>query len=98
MYLCHILLVLCFQLYSSSASTTLGKVGAYGTCVNPTTLSFIENLLTNLSTTSLSQLSLLEEMAVSCKKLCKDTNSSIPLLLLLISVLNLILLFQALAM
>ena len=76
MYLCHILLVLCFQLYSSSASTTLGKVGAYGTCVNPTTLSFIENSLTNLSTTSLSQLSLLEEMAVSCKKLCKDTNSS----------------------
>ena len=74
MYLCHILLVFCFHLYSSSASTTLGKVG--GTCVNPTTLSFIENSLTNLSTTSLSQLSLLEEMAGFCKKLCKDTNSS----------------------
>ena len=76
MYLNHsILLVLCFSLYSSSASTTLGKVG--GTCVNPTTLSFIENSLTNLSITSLSQLSLLKEMTGSSKeKSCKNNNSS----------------------
>ncbi|XP_019854327.1 PREDICTED: uncharacterized protein LOC109583425 isoform X2 [Amphimedon queenslandica] len=39
-----ILLVLCITSYSSSASNTLD-----GTCVNPTTLSFIENSLTNIS-------------------------------------------------
>ena len=42
-----ILLVVCFIIYSSSASagTTLNS----GTCVNPATLSFIENSLTNIS-------------------------------------------------
>uniref|UniRef100_A0A1X7UQW7 Fibrinogen C-terminal domain-containing protein n=1 Tax=Amphimedon queenslandica TaxID=400682 RepID=A0A1X7UQW7_AMPQE len=39
-----ILLVLCMTSYSLSASSTLD-----GTCVNPTTLSFIENSLTNIS-------------------------------------------------
>ncbi|XP_019855687.1 PREDICTED: uncharacterized protein LOC109584387 [Amphimedon queenslandica] len=39
-----ILLVLCMSSYSLSASSTLD-----GTCVNPTTLSFIENSLTNIS-------------------------------------------------
>ena len=42
-YYC-ILLVLCITSYSLSASSTLD-----GTCVNPTTLSFIENSLTNIS-------------------------------------------------
>ena len=36
-----------FSFYSLFASTTLSKVG--GTSVNPTTLSFIENSLANLS-------------------------------------------------
>ena len=78
----YIPLVLCFSFYSSIASTTLGKVG--GTCVNPTTLSFIENSLANLSmsdslnsVTSLFQLSLLKEMVGSCKeKSCKNNNSN----------------------
>ena len=72
----YILLAICFSLYSSSASTTQGK--SDGTCVNPTTLSFIEKSLTNISdqlkessngvsddinsVTSLFQLSLLKEM------------------------------------
>ena len=42
-----ILLVVCFIIYSSSAST--GTTLNSGTCVNPTTLSFIENSLTNIS-------------------------------------------------
>ena len=44
MYMYSILLVLCLTSYSLSASSTLD-----GTCVNPTTLSFIENSLTNIS-------------------------------------------------
>ena len=79
----YILLAICFSLYlSSAASTTLGK--SDGTCVNPTTLSFIEKSLTNISdqlkgssngvsddinsVTSLFQLSLLKEMVGSCKE------------------------------
>ena len=42
-----ILLVVCFIIYSSSAST--GTTLNSGACVNPTTLSFIENSLTNIS-------------------------------------------------
>ena len=42
-----ILLVVCFIIYSSSAST--GTTLTSGTCVNPTTLSFIEKSLTNIS-------------------------------------------------
>ena len=58
-----------FSFYSLFASTTLSKVG--GTSVNPTTLSFIENSLANLSISdsiysvtiySLFQLSLLKKM------------------------------------
>ena len=84
MYVYHsIILVLCFSLYSSSAS---GK--SDGTCVNPTTLSFIENSLTNLSmsdsinsVTSLFQLSLLKEMVGSCKeKSCKNNVKGLALL------------------
>ena len=91
----YILLALCFSLYSSSASTTLGK--SDGTCVNPTTLSFIENSLTNISdqlkgssngvsdginsVTSLFQLSLLKEMVESCKeKSHKDNEEGFVLL------------------
>ena len=84
MYVYHsIILVLCFSLYSSSAS---GK--SDGTCVNPTTLSFIENSLTNLSmsdsinsVTSLFQLSLLKEMVGSCKEeSCKNNVKGLGLL------------------
>ena len=82
----YFLLTLCLSLYSSSASTTLGK--SDGTCVNPTTLSFIENSLTNLSmsdsinsVTSLFQLLLLKEMVESCKeKSCKDNKKGLALL------------------
>ena len=74
-----ILLVLCMISYSLSASSTLD-----GTCVNPTTLSFIENSLTNISdqlkgssngvsesitsVTSLLQLTMLKEMIGSYKE------------------------------
>ena len=74
-----ILLVLCMTSYSLSASSTLD-----GTCVNPTTLSFIENSLTNISdqlkgssngvsesitsVTSLLQLTMLKEMIGSYKE------------------------------
>ncbi|XP_019852985.1 PREDICTED: uncharacterized protein LOC109582605 [Amphimedon queenslandica] len=80
-----ILLVLCMTSYSLSASSTLD-----GTCVNPTTLSFIENSLTNISdqlkgssngvseslssVTSLFQLSFLKELIGSYKE--KSSNSS----------------------
>ena len=77
-----ILLVLCMTSYSLCASSTLD-----GTCVNPTTLSFIENSLTNISdqlkdgvseslnsVTSIFQLSLLKEMVGSCKE--KSCNSN----------------------
>ena len=83
-YYC-ILLVLCITSYSLSASSTLD-----GTCVNPTTLSFIENSLTNISdqlkgssngvsesitsVTSLLQLTMLKEMIGSYKE--SSTNSS----------------------
>ena len=86
MYSYHsILLVLCIASYSLSASSTLD-----GTCVNPTTLSFIENSLTNISdqlkgssngvseslssVTSLFQLSFLKELIGSYKE--KSSNSS----------------------
>ena len=76
MYFYHsILLVLCITSYSLSASSTLD-----GTCVNPTTLSFIENSLTNISDqlkgsscssdgglTSLLQLALVKELAKDYK-------------------------------
>ena len=78
-----ILLVVRFTIYSSSAST--------GTCVNPTTLSFIENSLTNISdqlkgssngmsvsltsVTSLFQLSMLKEMIESCKRKSPNDNN-----------------------
>ena len=42
-----ILLVVCFIIYSSSTST--GTTLNSGTCVNPTTLSFIEKSLSNIS-------------------------------------------------
>ena len=86
MYSYHsILLVLCIASYSLSASSTLD-----GTCVNPTTLSFIENSLTNISDqlkdgvtdnlhglTSIFQLSLLKEMVGSCKeKSCNGNNNN----------------------
>ena len=74
-----ILLALCMISYSLSASSTLD-----GTCVNPTTLSFIENSLTNISdqlkgssnkvsesitsVTSLLQLTILKEMIGSYKE------------------------------
>ena len=74
-----ILLVLCMTSYTLSASSTLD-----GTCVNPTTLSFIENSLTNISdqlkgssngvsesitsVTSLLQLTMLKEMIGSYKE------------------------------
>ena len=74
-----ILLVLCIASYLLSASSTLD-----GTCVNPTTLSFIENSLTNISdqlkgssngvsesitsVTSLLQLTMLKEMIGSYKE------------------------------
>ena len=71
-YYC-ILLVLCITFYSLSASSTLD-----GTCVNPTTLSFIENSLTNISDqlkdgvtenlNSIFQLSQLKEVIGSCKE------------------------------
>ena len=71
-YYC-ILLVLCITSYSLSASSTLD-----GTCVNPTTLSFIENSLTNISDqlkdgvtenlNSIFQLSQLKEVIGSCKE------------------------------
>ena len=80
-----ILLVLCIASNSLSASSTLD-----GTCVNPTTLSFIENSLTNISdqlkgssngvseslssVTSLFQLSFLKELIGSYKE--KSSNSS----------------------
>ena len=80
-----ILLVLCIASYTLSASSTLD-----GTCVNPTTLSFIENSLTNISdqlkgssngvseslssVTSLFQLSFLKELIGSYKE--KSSNSS----------------------
>ena len=80
-----ILLVLCMTSYSLSASSTLD-----GTCVNPTTLSFIEDSLTNISdelkgssngvseslssVTSLFQLSFLKELIGSYKE--KSSNSS----------------------
>uniref|UniRef100_A0A1X7UPJ1 Fibrinogen C-terminal domain-containing protein n=1 Tax=Amphimedon queenslandica TaxID=400682 RepID=A0A1X7UPJ1_AMPQE len=80
-----ILLVLCMSSYSLSASSTLD-----GTCVNPTTLSFIENSLTNISdqlkgssngvsesitsVTSLLQLTMLKEMIGSYKE--SSTNNS----------------------
>ena len=80
-----ILLVLCITSNSLSASSTLD-----GTCVNPTTLSFIENSLTNISdelkgssngvseslssVTSLFQLSFLKELIGSYKE--KSSNSS----------------------
>ena len=85
MYFYHsILLVLCVTSYSLSASSTLD-----GTCVNPTTLSFIENSLTNISdqlkdgasdnlqsVTNIFQLSLLKEMVGSCKeKSCNGNNN-----------------------
>uniref|UniRef100_A0A1X7SUX3 Uncharacterized protein n=1 Tax=Amphimedon queenslandica TaxID=400682 RepID=A0A1X7SUX3_AMPQE len=80
-----ILLVLCMSSYSLSASSTLD-----GTCVNPTTLSFIENSLTNISdqlkdgasdnlhsVASIFQLSLLKEMVGSCKeKSCNGYNDN----------------------
>ena len=80
-----ILLVFCIASYTLSGSSTLD-----GTCVNPTTLSFIENSLTNISdqlkdgvteklhsVTSIFQLSLLKEMVGSCKeKSCNANNSS----------------------
>ena len=86
MYFYHsILLVLCVTSYSLSASSTLD-----GTCVNPTTLSFIENSLTNISdqlkdgvtdnlqsVTNIFQLSLLKEMVGSCKeKSCNGNNNN----------------------
>ena len=71
-YYC-ILLVLCITSYSLSASSTFD-----GTCVNPTTLSFIENSLTNISDqlkdgvtenlNSIFQLSWLKEVIGSCKE------------------------------
>ena len=80
-----ILLVLCMTSYTLSPSSTLD-----GTCVNPTTLSFIENSLTNISdqlkgssngvsesitsVTSLLQLTMLKEMIGSYKE--SSTNSS----------------------
>ena len=77
-----ILLVLCMTSYSLSASTILDV-----TCVNPTTLSFIEKSLTNISdqlkdgvteslqsVTSIFQLSLLKEMVGTCKE--KSCNSN----------------------
>ena len=77
-----ILLVLCIASYTLSASSTLD-----GTCVNPTTLSFIENSLTNISDqlkdgvtenlqglTSIFQLSLLKEMVGSCKEKSRKSN------------------------
>ena len=83
-YYC-ILLVLCIASYTLSASSTLD-----GTCVNPTTLSFIENSLTNISdqlkgssngvsesitsVTSLLQLTMLKEMIGSYKE--SSTNNS----------------------
>ena len=77
-----ILLVVCFIIYSPTTST--GTTLNSGTCVNPTTLSFIENSLANLNmsdsintVTNLFQLSLLKEMVGSCKeKSYKDTNSN----------------------
>ena len=77
-----ILLVVCFIIYSPTTST--GTTLNSSTCVNPTTLSFIENSLANLNTsdsintvTNLFQLSLLKEMVGSCKeKSYKDTNSN----------------------
>ena len=84
-----ILLVVCFIIYSSSAST--GTTLTSGTCVNPTTLSFIENSLTNISdqlkgssngvsdsltsVTSLFQLSMLKEMIESCKRKSPNDNN-----------------------
>ena len=92
-----ILLVLCIASYSLSASSTLD-----GTCVNPTTLSFIENSLTNISdqlkdgvtenlhsVTSIFQLSLLKEMVGSCKeKSCKSNEEGLALLKRLELILN----------
>ena len=85
-----ILLVVCFVIYSSSASN--------GTCVNPTTLSFIENSLTNISdqlkgssngmsdsltsVTSLLQLSMLKEMIGSYKEKSPNNNNEEGLALL----------------
>ena len=84
-----ILLVVCFIIYSSSTST--GTTLTSGTCVNPTTLSFIENSLTNISdqlkgssngvsdsltsVTSLFQLSMLKEMIESCKRKSPNDNN-----------------------
>ena len=84
-----ILLVVCFIIYSSSTST--GTTLNSGTCVNPTTLSFIENSLTNISdqlkgssngvsdslisVTSLFQLSMLKEMIKSCKRKSPNDNN-----------------------
>ena len=92
-----ILLVLCVASYSLSASSTLD-----GTCVNPTTLSFIENSLTNISdqlkdgvtdnlhsVTSIFQLSLLKEMVGSCKeKSCKSNEEGLALLKRMEQILN----------
>ena len=92
-----ILLVLCIASYTLSASSTLD-----GTCVNPTTLSFIENSLTNISdqlkdgvtdnlhsVTSIFQLSLLKEMVGSCKeKSCKSNEEGLALLKRLELILN----------
>ena len=91
-----IVLVVCFIRYSSSTSTssTLNS----GTCVNPTTLSFIENSLANISdqlkgssngvsdsltsVTSLLQLSMLNEMIGSYKEKSPNNNNEEGLALL----------------
>ena len=91
-----ILLVVCFIIYSSSTST--GTTLNSGTCVNPTTLSFIENSLTNISdqlkgssdgvsdsltsVTSLLQLSMLKEMIGSYKEKAPNNNNEEGLALL----------------
>ena len=91
-----ILLVVCFIIYSSSAST--GTTLNSGTCVNPTTLSFIENSLSNISdqlkgssngvsdsltsVTSLLQLSMLKEMIGSYKEKSPNNNNEEGLALL----------------
>ena len=91
-----ILLVVCFIIYSSSAST--GTTLNSRTCVNPTTLSFIENSLTNISdqlkgssngvsdsltsVTSLLQLSMLKEMIGSYKEKSPNNNNEEGLALL----------------
>ena len=97
----YFLLALCLSLYSSSASTTLGK--SDGTC-NPTTLYFIENSLTNISdqlkrscngvsdslssVTSLFQLSFLKELIGSYKEKSCSNEENLTLLKRIEVVLN----------